>query len=162
LGLSVTEKYELIEKWAPIAGRWEFPSPAEPLYVRPHQPNVPFGICVSNIRFSEGDAKVTVTLHKSDDKTTSTGEGRILFGYRALNDTYISIGLGSFGFAYSIAQSDRARGWRALSVAGSYDNLVVEHPYEISVQVRGQRLMLKVDGVQVLDHVLETPLPQGQ
>ncbi len=158
----MTEEYELIEKWAPIAGRWEFPSPVEPVYIKPHQVNVPFGICVSNIRFSEGDAKVTVTLHKSDDKTTSMSEGRILFGYRSTNDPYISIGLGGFGFAYSIAQSDRARGWRAVSVAGSYDNLVMGHPYEISVHVRGQRLMLEVDGVQVLDHVLDTPLPQGQ
>jgi hypothetical protein len=54
LGLSVTDEYELIEKWAPIAGRWEFPSPVKPLYIGLQQPNVPFGICVSNIRFSEG------------------------------------------------------------------------------------------------------------
>jgi hypothetical protein len=82
LGLSVTDEYELIEKWAPIAGRWEFPSPVKPLYIGLQQPNVPFGICVSNIRFSEGEVKAKVTLHKVDDRTTSTAEGRILFGYR--------------------------------------------------------------------------------
>jgi hypothetical protein len=38
----------------------------------------------------------------------------------------------------------------------------VDYPYEIAVRVRGQRLMLEVDGVQVLDYILETPLPQGQ
>jgi len=158
----VTEGYEAIRNWAAIAGRWRFPSPADVIYESPQQPNIPFGICVSNVRFSEGDAKVTITLQKADDKPTSTGEGRILFGYRSMADPYISIGLGGFGFAYSIAQSDRARGWRAVSVAGSYDNLIVKHPYEILVRVRGQRLVLEVDGVQVLDHVLETPLPQGQ
>jgi hypothetical protein len=75
LGLSVTDEYELIEKWAPIAGRWEFPSPVKPLYIGPQQLNVPFGICVSNIRFSEGEVKAKVTLHKVDDRTTSTAEG---------------------------------------------------------------------------------------
>jgi hypothetical protein len=79
-----------------------------------------------------------------------------------MNEPYLIIGLGGYGFAYSIAQFDRAQGWRAVSGAGSVDNLAVEHPYEILVHVRGQRLMLEVDGVQVLDHVLEYPLPQGQ
>jgi hypothetical protein len=158
----VTEKYEAISNWAPIAGRWAFPSSVDAVYESPQQQNNPFGICVSNIRFSEGDARVTVTLHKHNDGTSATGEGRLLLGYRSVNEPYLSVGLGGFGYAYTITEFDRVQGWRGVSVAGSYDNLLAEHPYEILVHARGQRLMLEVDSVQVLDHVLQTPLPQGQ
>lgn len=158
----MTEEYEAITNWAPIAGRWAFPSPVELHYTSPQQQNIPFGICVSNVRFSEGDVNVIVTLYKAQDRATPTGEGRILFGYRSINEQYISIGIGGFHCAYSIAQFDPGQGWRGVSLVGSYDNLVVEHSYEMSVHVRGQRLRLEVDGVQVLDHVLETPLPKGQ
>jgi hypothetical protein len=72
------------------------------------------------------------------------------------------VGLGGWGYAYSISQFDRVQGWRAVALAGSHADLLAEHPYEILVRVRGQRIRLEVDGVQVLDHVLEAPLTQGQ
>jgi hypothetical protein len=158
------EGYEIIGNWAPIAGRWKFPNPTHALYESPQQTNNPFGICVSNVRFSEGDAKVIVQLPKSsDDGSTKTeGSGRILLGYRSVNDPYVTVGLGRYGYAYNITQFDRIQGWRGVALAGAHDNLIPEHPYEIRIRARGQRLMLEVDNVQVLDHVLETPLPKGQ
>jgi hypothetical protein len=158
----VTEVYETIKNWAPIAGRWQFPSPVDAIYASPQQQNNPFGICVSNIRFSEGDAKVTIKLPKAGDRATTTGSGRILLGFRSVSDNYITAGLGGYGHAYNITQFDRVQGWRGVALAGSEDYLIPEHPYEILVRARGQRLTLEVDRVQVLDHVLDTPLPQGQ
>jgi hypothetical protein len=158
----VTTAYEAIKNWAPIAGRWQFPTPTDVIYTSPQQQNHPFGICVSNIRFSEGDARVKIQLPKAGDGTTTTAEGRILLGYRSVNDYYISAGLGGFGHAYSITQFDRVQGWRGVALAGSRDNLIAERPYEVLVRARGQRLTLEVDSVQVLDHVLDIPLPQGQ
>jgi hypothetical protein len=158
----VTAAHEPIKNWAPIAGRWQFPSPAEAVYASPQQQNTPFGVCVSNVRFSEGDVKVTIKLPKADDGVTAAGSGRILLGYRSVDDHYITAGLGGYGYAYNVTQFDRIQGWRGVALAGSHDNLLGEHPYEVFVRARGQRLTLEVDGVQVLDHVLETPLPQGQ
>jgi hypothetical protein len=152
----VTEEFEAIENWAPIVGRWQFPSLNNLVYESPQQQNTPFGICVSNIRFSEGDAKVTV------DGISPEGSGRILLGYRSVNDPYITVGLGGYGYAFNITQFDRIQGWRGVALAGSQDNLLSGHSYEILVRVRGQRLTLEVNGVQVLDHILETPLPHGQ
>lgn len=40
--------------------------------------------------------------------------------------------------------------------------MLADHPYEVLDRARRQRLTLEVDGVQVLDHVLDTPLAQGQ
>ena len=154
----MTEDYEAIKNWAPIVGRWMFPSPADSIYASPQQSNNPFGICVSNSRFSEGDAKVLVQLPK-DNKDVG---GRILLGYRSVNDPYITIGIGGWGSAYNIAQFDRVQGWRPVAVSGSQDNLIDGHAYEIRVRARGQRLILEVDNIQVLDHVLETPMSPGQ
>jgi hypothetical protein len=121
LRLSVTDEYELIEKWASIAGRWEFPSPVKPLYIGPQQPNVPLEFAY---RIS-GEVIAKVTLHKVDDRTTSTAEGRILFRYRSTNDPYISVGLAAsvslIALLYSIAltvgavRSIRSRELRELS-----------------------------------------------
>ena len=157
----MTEAFEAIKNWAPIAGRWQFPSPVDAIYARPQQQNNPFGICVSNVRFSEGDAKVTIKLPKAGDGVAASASGRLLLGYRSVNDHYITAGLGGYGYAYNITQFDRLQ-WRGVALAGSHDNLLAEHPYQVLVRARGQRLTLEVDGVQVLDHVLDIPLPQGQ
>ena len=162
----MAEGYETIKSWAPIVGRWLFPSLANCTYKSPQQQGNPlgivnpFGVCVSNVRFSEGDAKVMIKL-PGDPARTDAG-GRILLGFRSMNDPQIMVGLGGWGSAYSISEFDRAQGWRGVALAGSNTNLLPEHPYEILVRVRGQRIRLEVDGVQVLDHVLEAPLPQGQ
>ncbi len=157
----MTEAFEAIKNWAPVAGLWQFPSPVDAIYASPQQQNNPFGICVSNVRFSDGDAKVTIKLPKAGDGVTVSASGRLLLGYRAVNDHYITAGLGGYGYAYNITQFDRLQ-WRGVALAGSHDNLLAEHPYEVLVRARGQRLTLEVDGVQVLDHVLDIPLPQGQ
>src|SRR5438309_1741470 len=83
------------------------------------QQNDPFGICVSNIRFSEGDAKVIIQLPKVADSAAMTGSGRILLGYRSMNNPYITAGLGGYGHAYNITQFDRIQGQRAVAFAGS-------------------------------------------
>jgi hypothetical protein len=79
-----------------------------------------------------------------------------------MNDPYTMVGLGGWGSAYSISQFDRVQGWRAVALSGSEDNLAPQHPYEMRVRARGQRLILEVDNVQVLEHVLDAPMPQGQ
>lgn len=89
----MSEGYEVIENWAPIVGRWLFPSPVDYVYASPLQAQNPFGICVSKSRFSEGDAKVLVQLLQANKDVG----GRILLGYRSANDPYITIGIGGWG-----------------------------------------------------------------
>ena len=161
----MTDEHVPITNWAAILGRWEFPSLDQAVYASP-QPqweNIaflgrPFGICISNVRFSDGDAKVTVQF----PKTATDVAAALLLGYRSVYDPYIMVGLGGWGFAYTIGEFDRVRGWRALVFAGSQSNLLTDRPYETWVRVRGQRIILTVDDVRVLDHVVDSPLPQGQ
>jgi len=165
MGIGVTAEHVPITNWAAILGLWEFPSLDQAVYVSPQPqwenlPSLgrPFGICISNVRFSDGDAKVTIRF----PKTATDVAAAFLLGYRSLYDPYIMVGLGGWGFAYTIGEFDRVRGWHAVAFAGSQNNLRVDHPYKTCIRVRGQRIILKVDGVRVLDHVFESPLPQGQ
>jgi hypothetical protein len=48
-----------VDKWAGIVGRWKFED-GRASYEGPERPEWPFGICLSNIRFLEGEARVTV------------------------------------------------------------------------------------------------------
>jgi hypothetical protein len=145
-----------ISNWAAIQGRWRFDDGARAVYEGPQEPVWPYGICVSNVRFSEGEARVTV------QQNNGSVDGRLLLGYRSPTVDYVTVGLGGYGCAYTVTHFIPASGWRNLASAGRTENLVIGRPYELCVRVHGQRIALDVDGVRVLEHLLEMPLPYGQ
>jgi hypothetical protein len=144
-----------LDKWVPVVGRWT----ASPEAVRyegpPPQPSSPFGICLSDTDLTDGSVSASI-------RVTSESEGRFLFGYRSLAERYIMVGLGGWGHAFSIGEFEPGLGWKALAVAGSAENLVDQHSYEVSATVSGQRISLAIDHVRVLDHVIDRPLTGGQ
>jgi len=162
-----------IVKWAAIHGRWRFEG-AEAKYEGPQPPQVgqlvnrPFGICLSDVRFSEGEARTVVRLPAQigpsaiashiDPETSAY----LMFGFRARTEEYTLAGLAGFQSAYTIARFGPNLAWNAVAVAGSKENLIPEREYEIAVRVRGQRLILIVDGIRVLEHVLEVPIEYAQ
>lgn len=156
----MSEEFKDITNWAAVVGVWDFSNGLR-VYKSPEDPQWPYGICVSNVRFSEGTARATIRFPELDPNGVEAA-GRLLFGYRSLADPYLGVGLGGAGRAYGIFQYEPAMGWRGVAFAGSRKNLVADHPYKVSVVVQGQKVLLEVDFVQVLEHVLETPLPQGQ
>jgi len=146
-----------ISKWAGIVGRWSFEG-NRASYNGPEQPEWPFGICVSNIRLLSGEVRVTVKQSNTDLDT----DGRILLGYQSMQSDYFTIGLGGHGKAYNVVHWSPSTGWRPLASAGSEANLPKGEPYEIFVRVHGQRIILDVNAVRVLEYVLPIPLPLGQ
>ena len=147
-----------ITKLAAVVGRWKF-ADGDAVCEKPVQPQWPFGLSVSDVRFLEGEARVTV------QRTDSTGvlDGRIVFGYRSEKDDYFTIGLHAEGKAYQIVHySPINRVDSTLASAGLAENLAVGRPITVRVLVRGQRVSLEVDGVRVLEHVSPIPLPYGQ
>ena len=112
----MTEEYETIRNWAPIVGRWLFPNPADVIYASPQQQNTPFGICVSNIRFSEGDAKVTIQFPRTGDGATTTGEGRILLGYRSVTLALVLAVLAAHTALPNSIVLKGGEGWRSPEV----------------------------------------------
>jgi hypothetical protein len=91
-----------------MAGLWDISTP-DPVYLKPQtekQPyGVPFGICVSDVRFQGGEAKVTVCFPKAaNGGVDPNASGGILFGYRSLNDEYFYAAVGGYGHAYVLAR----------------------------------------------------------
>jgi hypothetical protein len=156
----MSEEFRDITNWAAIVGVWNF-SNGRRVYESPEDPQWPYGICISNVRFSEGTARATIQFPEIDPNGMEVA-GRLLFGYRSLANPYVGVGLGGGGREYAIYEYDTAMGWRGVAFAGSRKNLRPNHQYKVSVRVQGQRLFLEVDSVQVLEHVLEAPLPVGQ
>ena len=152
---SETTDEQPVTKLAAIGGRWKFEE-GRTVYEGPAPPaTAPFGYCVSNVRFLEGEVRVTV------QRTDASIETRILLGYRSpLNAPYLAAGIGPGGKGYSITEFVPGSGWRHLIYAGAAQELV--GPVKISVKVRGQRILLEVGDVPVIEYILQAPLPYGQ
>jgi hypothetical protein len=145
-----------VHNWASIIGHWRFEDSERILYREPPAPEFPWGLCVANVRFVEGEARVTILQEHGPI------DGRVVLGYRSLEHEFFLVGLGGYGNAYTVTHFIPGVGWRRLIGAGNTDDLVAGKPYLLSVLVRGQRIALEVDSVRVFEYVLPTPVPFGQ
>lgn len=145
--------------WAAIVGKWTEKSDIIN-YVGPAsgaRSNFPFGLFVSDKSITEGKLSVDVRV---PDNTQN--EGRLLIGYRSPTERYLMAGLRGWGYAYTIGEFVPGHGWRALATAGDASGLNSSRFHRLDVTIHGQGLSLSVNGVKVLDHVLEKPLVGGQ
>lgn len=120
----MNELPERIERWLPIVGRWTFQEQGIAIYEGPQEePRLPYGICVSNVRFSEGEASATICLPAGDSDLGRDSSGRLLLGYQSPSMEYFIVGLGGYGYAYTLSRYDPSFGWRGLALTGSHLNL---------------------------------------
>ena len=159
----MSEKYSItVSAWAPLEGLWEFgqESIAYTGVARTPEPltagTAPYGIALSGVRFDSGKVRTTVSLSKDSEA------GRIMLGFSSAAAGYVTAGLGGNGEAYVIEEYDLEYGWRRLAGAGSVENLAVDHAYPVEVRLEGQRVSLKVDDIEVIQHTLREPLRREQ
>lgn len=153
--------FEPINNLVPIVGKWDLSGPERPIYQAPQAEfGKPFGICVSGIRFVEGEARVTIKIPHFKKENDSSG--RILIGYRALEAPYLLVGFGGSRFAYTLYQFESGTGWQPILLCGNADNIVSGKSYKISVHIQGQRLIFKESNITVFEHLLKSPIPVGQ
>jgi hypothetical protein len=79
-------------------------------------------------------------------------------GHNPATNSYYSIGIGGYGYAYVIDEYLQDRGWRAIAGAGRASEVQLGTAHDIGVLVDGQRATLTVDGVRVLERTLPAPL----
>jgi hypothetical protein len=157
-----------VENWAAIAGRWRLEKTEAayqgPEALRPGRMANPFGICISDVTFSEGEARATVRLpaEAGTAAVSVATSAYLMLGYRAQNQEYFLIGLAGYDAAYTMSRYVPNQGWVSVAQAGSKTNLKPDHNYRITVRVQGQRVTLIVDGIRVLEHVLEAPIANAQ
>jgi hypothetical protein len=145
-----------VTRWAAVIGQWDLNSAGKSTYRCPQAGSRPYGLCVSNVRFSEG--AIEFELQQPEGLV----DGRVVIGYKSLADEYLAIGLGGYGDAYSITHFDSIAGWKKLAGAGKNEDLSNHKKYQAIVRVVGRNLKLEVDGVQVLECDLDSELPFGQ
>jgi hypothetical protein len=85
-------------------------------------------------------------------------DGRLVFGYDPSSSSYYSVGIGGYNRAYVLDEFVQERGWGALALGGSANNIPANDDIRIRVELRGQRLRLTADGVRVLEKSLPHPL----
>jgi hypothetical protein len=149
-----------VSNWAALAGRWEFkPDIARYEGMASHPgptSESPYGLARCGINLQDGIVRCAITLSRNEK--TSAG---IVLGFQSLSQPYALVQLGAWGRAYSLGEHIPSYGWSELSGAGSIGNLSPNTPYDVEVDVRGQRVRVKVNKVDVLDSVLRMPLSAG-
>jgi hypothetical protein len=152
--------FEPIQRLIATVGKWDLSLPEGPVYKGPQAEfGLPFGICVSNIRFVEGEARVTVKM--PNFKKENDTHARFLIGYTRHDADYLSVGIGGSKFSYAFYRFEGGI-WQPIIMCGSADNIIPDKPYDLSVQIKGQRLVFKENNVTAFEHVLNSPPPQGQ
>ena len=157
------EMMTTVERWAPIAGKWDI-SPEGGITFggeairsdRGSDLAIPLGIALSGVPFDKGHISTTIGLSSKDSV------GRVLLGFDSWDSRYVAVGIGSPVWSYIMSEYDPRTGWRDLATAGVAENLAVNHPYPVDVTLDGQNVKLSVDGIRVLEHVLNQPLDREQ
>lgn len=144
-----------VPNWIPLSGIWEF-GPRRAEYLGQGSPDAlhPLGIALSSGALSNGAVEVDVALDAIDKDAAA----RVLVNYDPKSGEYLSVGLGGYGRAYVISQFVANQGWRALEVAGDWQNLKEGQNYHLHVSVKGQVIGLRVDGIPVFDLQLAEPM----
>lgn len=159
--MDVIAKDTVPKSWVDVAGRWAFPAleatEKKIIYsgtdiVKP----VEYGLCLNDGRVLQGRISAKVVF------PNAVTEGKIVFGYDSESSRYYMAGLGGWGFGYTISEFIPNFGWRGLKLAGKQSNLVPKKLYALDVRISGNRVVLLIDGVRILEHILQAPLAGDQ
>ena len=138
--------------WAAVSGAWSFDeSCAE--YRRHEDASQPVGVALSSRRIRNGRMSAAIELGDP-----GANAGRLLLGYNTATGGYYSAGLGGYGCAYVVDEHRPGRGWQSVKREGQASQLDGSTGYDVEVDIRGQRLRLAVDGIELIDHQLPHPL----
>jgi hypothetical protein len=152
--------------WAPILGHWSVSENKEEVAYEggeerfiAHGQDFPIGILVNNRELPRGTCRVNVEF---EDISSGHFAGGIILGYRSQERYYLQVQLGADQAAYCVSEFVSGLGWRPLNWAGPRDVLKAGQKYVLDVSLRGQELRVSVDGVKVLDTLIQRPLEGRQ
>lgn len=147
-------------RWALVEGIWS-PIDQGIRYVGPisEEARYPYGIAVSPGTFKKGTITTSVLF---EGEGTIDRAGSILFGLNAATRQYYSAGIGANGYNYVVSENIPNRGWVARAGQGSHENIDLNRYYQISFSLEGQRVVLSVDTIKVLDYTFPNPIAGDQ
>jgi hypothetical protein len=162
-------KLELVTKWAPIEGEWDFAGPTARVKGNgPDSQPSAHGVAVCDAKLRDGDVSVVVRFENvaggSDhlEMGSRAASAGVVLGFSSEPRAYLVAGLGGFDFAFSIWEYVPANGWLLRAKTGQIQNLQYDRDYRLEVSQIGQRVSLTVDGVLVLDGLMPSPMVGAQ
>jgi hypothetical protein len=117
---------------------------------------VAVGLALNNRRFSGGEIAAQVEFSKIGDRNACG----LVFYYDPRRRAILSAGLGGPGM-YFIRLWDGSK-WIVHAAGGTRSSLEAARSYDLRAVVRGSRVTLSVDGVDVLESVVPYAVPPSQ
>ena len=144
-------------QWVDLNGRWDFGMTGYAKYLgNANGIPIPYGLALCNGKLVQGIIKAAVNF------PSEVTEARILFGYNPDDASYFTAGIGGWGYGYTIQEFVPNSGWIALKRTGQINNILPNKDYRIEVRVYGSRIVLSIDGIELLEHVLSKPFSGEQ
>lgn len=114
------------------------------------------GTAMTNTSFFGGEISAEIEFTKIGERNAC----ELIFYYDAATNIQLSAGIGTFN-AFCIRQWDSSK-WTEHAVSGSRESLKPNRRYLLKVSVRGSRVTLYIDDVEVLATVLPFAIPGSQ
>ena len=118
------------------------------------------GASIANIicdeTFAGGKISADITF-KSVDYPSAC---EIMIYYDPETKNFVSVGIGGSGNMYSIRSFTNK--WIEHALTGEFKNLKIDQEYHAEIEMKGSRVSLKVDGINVLTTKLPYNLPMSQ
>jgi hypothetical protein len=144
-----------------LDGIWRFDG-TKATYVSPVNINTPTvqwqgeqGVCLTGRCCRSGHISVCATVNNV------TAAARLVIGYDPAAGSYYSVGINGWNLAYVLVQHTRASA-RLIRSEGGLSSILTTGEKLIKVDVRGQSVTLNVDGVDIFEHILPSPIAEGQ
>lgn len=115
------------------------------------------GNIISNEYFSEGTISADVEFTNVEDASSC----EIIFYYDSTTQDFITAGFSRSPSLYTI-RGFFGRQWTYYTSAGEHENLKAKTKYNLKIILKGSKVVLVVDGVEILSTVLPFTLRQSQ
>ncbi len=114
------------------------------------------GRAICSERFSEGDIRAQIEF----TQITPANACEIILYFEPSSGAHISAGIGGVNSAFVIRQFNGQ--WTVHASSGDRNNLKPKHKYDVRVALRGSRVALFIDDVEVCGATLPIPIPPTQ
>lgn len=135
-----------IGKILPLYGRWTQASPSVLRFMSDGTAEASHGLALLSTPLEDGVLECDIQLPRAHASSgafvTFRGSGQT---------SYYAVGLGGWEGAYTLAEGRNLTLTR-LASAGNISNLVSDRVYHLKMALEGQRVILSVDGVTVIDY----------
>jgi hypothetical protein len=149
------------DAWAPLVGVWT-PTADKAIYEPPTDSETPAtGLLIGPEYLLSGVITTEIAVRDVEHEN-NLPQARIVFGFDTRTNHHYAAGVGGYNSLYVVEQYTPGQGWRPLRVEGNPSNLRVGTWHRLVVEATGQRAMLTVNGVEVLDVALPAPLSAYQ